>query len=187
MKTLAAVIELSGKMKEEAYESLRRLKEVQNISFIYENSPCPHLMLVSGIPFDDRHLMERALDSICSHQNNFDIIGNGLGIFVREQPVLYIRWSIDQKIINLQKSLLTELRLPTDFNWIAKTSLAYKDTSYSKLEQSLTLLMDLEYSSTLVVSSIALYQLEQGKREIKLKDYKFCSTVSRNHKSSFYS
>jgi hypothetical protein len=171
LKYLAVVIELSGSMKEFAVEAWKRLKNEQNISFISDNSPCPHFMLVSGVTFDELDRLRGILTEVSSITPSCKIKGNGLGVFVREQPVIHIRWNLSPNIISLQQEIQDHLGQNADPNWVAKSSLAYKDSSYENLKLSLELLSGIDFNLTMDVNSIAIYQYGEGECEKKLREY----------------
>jgi hypothetical protein len=171
MKLLAVIIELNSTMKTTALEAWKRLKDKQNISFISDNSPCPHFMLLSGISFERLSQLRKILNELASEHSPCQIKGNGIGVFVRDTPVIHIRWNICSNIISLQQDISCQLCNEADQNWVAKSSLAYNDSSYESLNESLGLLSDLDFESYMHVESIAIYQIETDRPEKKLYEF----------------
>ncbi|MBA6302935.1 hypothetical protein [Colwellia sp. MB02u-14] len=171
MKLLAVIVELNSTMKTNALEAWKRLKDKQSISFISDNSPCPHFMLLSGVSFDRLSQLRNILNELASEHPRCQIKGNGIGIFVRDTPVIHIRWNICPNITSLQQDILCQLCNEVDQNWVAKSSLAYKDSSYESLNVSLGLLSDLDFESYMHVESIAIYRIETGRPEKKLYEF----------------
>ena len=173
MKSYAIVIELTENIRLEAISAMKKLKHEQKISFIYENTPCPHFMLVNNLKFKDLDKTKIALKSLCLSQKNFKVKSNGLGIFVKEKPVLYIRWLITENLTLFKKKVYNEIGINEDLNWIPKSTLAWKDTTYQTLEKSLLLLLTFNFELVLNVSSVCLYQFEEKKKEKKINEFIF--------------
>jgi len=57
-------------------------------------------------------------------------------------------------------------------NWEAKTTLAYKDTDYKQLGEILLKMKELKFEFELKVQSLALYQIDDGKPEVKISESK---------------
>ena len=61
----------------------------------------PHITLESNICCEHEEL-SKIISVISKNVSNFSISGNGLGVFVVETPVVYIRWTINNNLLHLK-------------------------------------------------------------------------------------
>ena len=180
MKYFAITINLNGELEQRARESWLLLKQHLSIKFISSNSPCPHITLESGFYGDQNSVLE-AMSEVAKNTLPFTIKANGLGVFVQESPVIYIRWVNNKNLIQVRKALSKELiersrDNPTDSilgyqvnaNWVPKSTLAFKDSSYDTLPKALRILKPLFFDSILEVKKMALYEYAEGQPENQL-------------------
>ena len=164
---LAFVIELNGGIESSAREAWRALDNELNIHYIANSTPCPHLTLAAEFT-GDINAIAQMTQGLCQQVTPFTIDSAGLGIFLTQSPVLYIRWTLIEELIQLQKMISTELTLATqsgivdgynaNLNWIAKSTLAFQDTAYEDLPRILELLRHFNFVQRMKVTEISLYR-----------------------------
>ena len=113
----------------------------------YDASEDIELDIVETYEFiiNDLDYFQSSLTTALKNIPAFTIIGRGLGIFVAETPVIHIRWNINEKLLQFKHLVSNFLdhsqnervisNYSIDLNWIPKTTLAYKDTSYKDLSK----------------------------------------------------
>ena len=177
------VIELQGEMEAHTRSALKNLKDELNVDFISSRSPSPHITLESGFHSDSNSL-ERLLRDIMKQSNSFYINGNGLGVFVSKTPVVHIRWQHNERLLNLKQTLSNALQRAFERNeitefkknidWVAKTTLAFQDSSYENLYFILNTLQSNHFNMEMLIDGICLYEysIEEG-HEKKLAFFPF--------------
>lgn len=111
------------------------LKNEYDVDFIYSRSELPHLTLISSIEDNNQNFLVNYLNKKIHLINSFELITNGIGIFVLNTPLVYMRWwkniyleeirnSLYEEIINMD---LIKNYDVTNINWIPKTSICYRD------------------------------------------------------------
>tara|TARA_B100001123_G_C15307654_1_gene1023248 strand:- start:425 stop:958 length:534 start_codon:yes stop_codon:yes gene_type:complete len=155
-----------------------------NNTFPLNLSPATRLVLIltleSGFYGDQNSVLE-AMSEVAKNTLPFTIKANGLGVFVQESPVIYIRWVNNKNLTQVRQALSKELiersrDNPTDsilgyqvnVNWVPKSTLAFKDSSYDTLPKALRILKPLFFDSILEVKKMALYEYAEGKPENQL-------------------
>ena len=166
-KRLAFVIELNGDMESSAREAWRVLDKELNIHYIANSTPCPHLTLAAEFTGDINAIAQMA-QNLCQRVIPFTIDSAGLGIFIAQSPVLYVRWTLTEELIQLQKMISTELTMATqagivdgynaNLNWIAKSTLAFQDTTYEDLPRMLELVRHFNFTQHMQITEISLYR-----------------------------
>jgi 2'-5' RNA ligase len=179
MKYFAIVIDLNQELEKHAREEWRLLEEQFSIQFISKNSPCPHIAIESGLYGDENKVLE-IMQEVASQSPPFTIMGNGLGVFVGQTPVIHIRWVNNKSLINLRikfgEAFEKQCQAPNGTlsgyrenpDWLPKTTLAYKDSSYENLPDVLKLLQRMPFDSKLEVSQLTLYEYSEGNPEKQL-------------------
>jgi 2'-5' RNA ligase len=178
----ALVINLIGNSKKEAINAWKVLKEVHSIKYISSRSPCPHITLQSDFEIINIDLFKIHFSKFCQSQKIFKLTSIGLGVFIRETPVIHIRWSKNKELNLLQKKLrkflvsIEKQKLISnyfdDLDWIPKTTLAYKDTNYNNLNELILLVNENNFIRTMNVLSISLYEYSNDLGENKLETFK---------------
>jgi len=176
LKHFAIVINLENPILAEVENSWHVLQEF-GMQFISSRSKMPHIALVSS-HIDDAQLLSKKMVDIVNVINCFDIKSNGLGVFVRKTPVIYLRWYLNQELYNLYNKMAQLLKNQGDMltdstqadQWLPKTTLAFHDTNYNKLELILKKLNRFNYEQTMSVKSLSLLELTT-ERESELEKY----------------
>ena len=131
--------------------------------------------------------MERfhsALGLALCNTSRFVLEARGLGIFVERSPVLHVRWKINEELYILRNRIhecLVDLQkegtvsgYQADLNWLPKTTLAFRDTSYDNLPLVLNSIQGIDLSGSVQVDKLSTYKysLKHGESltgETKLK------------------
>lgn len=181
-KGLAVVVELQGQLEGLARKVWKELEEEVCVKYIPSLSPAPHIALEYGFKAEYNRL-EELLTNVSSRFSSFSINGMGLGVFVDDTPVVHIRWQMNKHFLGLKNTLSTGLlrankqgfitEYESDENWQAKTTLAYKDSSYEKLNQILSIARPYNFRQKMIVNGISLYEYSNEKGEQKLDFFPF--------------
>lgn len=180
MKYFAITINLNGELEQLAREGQQLLKKHLSIKFISTNSPCPHITLEGGL-YGNQNSVLTAMSEVANKTLPFSIKANRLGVFVQESPVIHIRWVNNKALIQLRQELAEKLiersnDNPSDsisgyqgnVDWLPKSTLAFKDSSYDTLPEALRILKPLVFDSILEVKKLALYEYSDGQPEKQL-------------------
>ena len=174
----ALVLELDGEMLDEARKAWILLKEKFAIQYISKNSPCPHMTLASGIQADTDALVD-CLRDVASKFQSLEMEGNGIAVLVVESPVIFIRWKLTQAMTELrntlQASLMDAQKIKYELccDWLAKTSLAYKDSGYENLGEILKTLSALNFYQNMTCSKLGIYDYSDALGERKVDELSF--------------
>jgi len=154
------------------------LSEKYNLKYLSSHSACPHITISSG-KCVSRERFKKAVYSCLPHCRPITIKSNGIGIFVKEAPVIYIRWFLSKELNEL--CLLIQKRLrnvwsETDKSssrevWMPKSTLALKDTCYDQLPLVLGDLNVYNFKQGMVVDKLTLIEMES--KEIVIEEISF--------------
>ena len=169
-KLYAIAIQLNCCMEKENRQAWHMLDDKFGLKYISSRSDTPHLTILHDFKAE-KQLMCTELEELSKKLTTFKITGNGLGIFVSSTPVIYIRWDINQQLLDLADSLRNHLSFvdkKINLNWIPRSTLAFKDTNYDNLSQILMELQKLDFKREMVVDTLCLieYSLEMGEKII---------------------
>ena len=167
MKYLAVVIPLSGALLAQTLKCWDMLSEKYNLKYHSSHSVCPHITISSGRCVS-RELFKEAVYSCIPQCTQITIKSNGLGVFVKESPVIYIRWFLSNELNNLSRLFqekLISIWSETDDSsmrelWLPKSTLALKDTSYEQLPSVLDGLTQYNFEQSMVVDKLTLLEIE---------------------------
>jgi len=185
---IAIVITLVDDVLESTFNLLEYFDTKHQIRFIKESQFLPHITLCT------REIEQNSLDSIhgtitklCKEYKTFKIQTNGLGIFLQDQINIHIRWQASKELCCFKDSLESKLDEPwfksNDFNeknsWLAKTSIAYKDVSYtefSKIDFDTIKIKNVDMQ----VKEISIIKFEIGKKETELANFSLNEEKTNN-------
>ena len=116
------------------------LNKTHNINFIEKNSSKPHITLIAGM---HEGAQSELINLLIMEKNNwhpFEMTTKGLGIFLLEKPLIYLRWKNSKELNFFRSEILEKLKIKgilkenIEYNkeWKAKTTIAYKDTEYNR-------------------------------------------------------
>ena len=181
-KRFALVIELSGLMLDSSNLAMKILSDRFSISYISTNSPSPHITIDSGFDITDMRRFHSALDLMVGNIQRFVLEGKGIGIFVERAPVIHIRWRVNEELNSLRSQIyecLVDLQREgvvsgyrADLNWLPKTTLAFRDTSYDNLALVLNSIRDINFSGSFRVDSLSTYGYSLNDGESRMGDIK---------------
>ena len=140
------------------------------VRYISKRSEKPHISLLSGYIKNPNELII-ALDKIKTEP--FHLKTRGLGLFVSDKPLLYVRWQQTKDIINLYKKLDSKLNnffikknSNTEYyNWIPKTTLAFKDLKFKDLKKIERKLRFINIEQNVLIKNIDLMFVDEKKGE----------------------
>jgi 2'-5' RNA ligase len=132
-----------------------------SIRKISSRSVFPHLTLVAGT-VKPSHALASALNDLQDNVRTQSLISDGLGVFVRDTPVIYLRWQHSKELLNLRqiiaKTLESHWVVPHEFcdpqRWVAKTTIGALDTRYEDLGNILAALRQLNFSQDLALERL---------------------------------
>lgn len=170
---IAAVIELGGPMHDEAMNAMKALQQRFGIDFILNGAAAPHIMLSSGRCGDAGAVVE-SLRSALADTGPFDLTADGLGIFVRETPVVHVRWRATDELAALQRACASTLArscqeqgaYTSPVEWQAKATLAFNDISYVQLSDVLEVLRTFDFTQVMRVEHVAVHRIETARDSV---------------------
>ena len=146
------------------------LKNQFNIKYVSTRSEKPHISLHSGY-VENINEIKKILNK--TKTRPFYLSTRGLGLFLNKKPLLYIRWQQTEDIFNLYKILdkkinffFIEKNLHTKiFNWIPKTTLAYKDLKFKDLSKIEKKFKFINIEKKVLIKKIDLMLVDEKKGE----------------------
>lgn len=175
-RNYAIVINLGGNMLVAARKGWYALRDKFHVEYISSRSSCPHITLSAGnctLPETD---VVGLVKEIAAGVRSFEISGRGLGIFVLETPLVYVRWVLSGELNDLYAMFQGSLKgiwgeLETSYSpemWLPKTTLAFRDISYDQLPKVLAELQKFEFAQPMLVQKLSLLAFgEQGESLIE--------------------
>lgn len=152
--------------------------EKKSINFQKKNQSNSHITLCIGqVNKKDLNLIIVRLREVLATFNLFKIKTNGLGLFLKDNINLHIRWNKNKNLIKLKNSIEKKLKSIWKENlkynnryvWIPKTSLAYKDLNYLSLNQIDFSLIDFN-KKEMYVKEVSIIEFNLNKKEKVLKE-----------------
>ena len=175
MKHLAVVIPLNNTLLSQTLKCLDLLSGKYSLKYHASHSSIPHITITSGRCVS-RKIFQKAVYSCIPQCRKITIRSNGLGIFVKEVPVIYIRWFLSKELSNLcrlfQERMLSIWSRIDDTSvegvWLPKSTLALKDTSYEQLPSVLEDLAQFNFQQNMLVDKLTLLEIES--KEIVIEE-----------------
>ena len=171
----AIVIELEGNILESIKKAQQLLAKEFGISYIADSSPCAHITLESDFIINDFNSLKKALGHLGRELSRFEVQAVGLGVFIANTPVVHIRWRNSISLLSLKRRLEVLMQslcvsnvvanYSVDMDWLAKTTLAYADTTYENLSAVILSLQNFDFDLTTLVSGVSIYSYIPGKEE----------------------
>lgn len=176
---IAIVIDLVDDVLTQYMKIVNDLDNYLNINFIKKSQQKPHCTLCVGeVKIDELDDFVKEVKTFCSNYKIFEIETNGYGIFLNTDLNLFLRWKLGDEFIKFKTELEMYLKLVWNpdirYNqfsyWIPKTSLGYKDLTYSKLKE-------IDFDSfkfnhmKMLVKQISIIKFEDGKSEIIIDSF----------------
>ena len=169
-KNIALTIPVSGSLLKVILEAQEILMKQFKISYQYEMQAKPHINLFSGKV--NNILILKQFLSKSSYKNNFEIESNGIGIFVFNHPVIYVRYKLSEAMVNIRNSLFFSNKIWETIDnsvskdlWIPKTSIALNDTKLENLSQVLQSISNLNFNHKFNFKNFSFIKYQTGKKE----------------------
>ena len=177
MINISINIPLQGKALDSVLIAQKILNEEMNISFQKRNQSVPHINLLSG-KITQIDIQRLKTDIIKFNKKiirkNFNIKTNGLGVFIIDKPVIYVRYYRFRLFLAIRRFLTLGKYFNTLDNstatkiWTPKTTIAHKDTSLENLSNILLLLNKINFYEDFNVKKINLTSFSSNKPEITI-------------------
>ena len=177
MINISINVPLQGKALDSVLIAQKILNEEMNISFQKRHQSVPHINLLSG-KITQIDIQRLKTDIIKFNKKiirkNFNIKTNGLGVFIIDKPVIYVRYYrfrlflAIRKFLTLGKYFNTLDNSTTTKIWTPKTTIAHKDTSLENLSNILLLLNKINFYEDFKVKKINLTSFSSNKPEITI-------------------
>jgi hypothetical protein len=168
----AVLLEIEGEMLKKAKNVQKQLSEKFDIKYILDSSPRSHITLESGFTINNFNHFKQNIISLCQKTACFSLQAKGLGVFIADKPIIYIRWWNNIKLFSLKNQLQDILNTSSvnnivdnysiDLDWLPKTTLAYGDTKYENLSGVIKTIRELDFIESTKISSISIYSYLQG-------------------------
>ncbi len=165
---IAIILTFENKFNNKIFNIWKILDKKYNIRYLSTHSPKPHLTLISGQTKSKERLIEK-LNKIKIHR--FRLRKIGLGIFANREPLLYLRWEVNDILSKIQKKIRIKFKnfffknLNNQRIWIPKTSIAYKDFNYKKMDKILENLNYFNKKEHILVRKIEVLEINKKKGE----------------------
>ena len=172
---IAVAIALVDEALKQSKELMNYLEEKYKIGFVKNSQHSPHITLCIGVISEDKlTLLFESLKDVLKDEM-FVISTNGLGIFLGEKPNLHIRWRQNDKLHKLKHLIQERLKdvwqedtfYNDTNNYLAKSSLAYDDFSYTHLSSMNFDKIKIK-NVDMQVREISIIQFENGQQEREL-------------------
>ena len=172
-KQISIALGFEGSLNNKLKSSWDILKEEFNIHYISQNNCKPHISIHAG-SIKESSLRGLAIKLKKLKFRKFKIKSPGAGIFISKKPILFIRWETNSIIKKYKEIIRTDLKnffikeniYTNDDLWIPRSTIAYKDTSYSNLEGIFNRLKFLFKKHTVEASHILLIDYSKNKEVI---------------------
>ena len=177
MINISINVPLQGKALDSVLIAQKILNEEMNISFQKRHQSVPHINLLSG-KITQIDIQRLKTDIIKFNKKiirkNFNIKTNGLGVFIIDKPVIYVRYYRFRIFLAIRRFLILGKYFNTLGNstttniWTPKTTIAHKDTSLENLSNILLLLNRINFYEDFKVKKINLTSFSSNKPEITI-------------------
>ena len=165
---IAVVLNLDNKLLKKVYDAQEILLNELEIKHQIINQSHPHINIFSGDIKDS--FLDEFINTIkdfnkTNNKIKYKINSNGLGVFVFDNPVIYVRYKnshifdklrsfLFKKNIywkNLDKTIKRDL-------WLPKTTIAHKDTNIKNLSSALKYIQHLNFVDSIEFKKLSLIE-----------------------------
>lgn len=135
---IAITLSFESNFNKKLIDCWKILREDFGIKYISSRSKKPHIGMINGYVND----LENFINTFEKlNFKKFYLRSKGLGLFLNEKPLLYLRWEQSEEAINLYKILDKNLnfffvnkKTCSKFSdWVPKTSIAYYDLKLNQV------------------------------------------------------
>ena len=157
----------------------KKLDKKYKINYLFNNSVGPHITLTNTFKLKKKIDIKKIFFELKKiRKKNFLMKFKNLSIFFGDTPAHVLRWQHNQEIIALKNSVEDILmktkkqnlipKFERNIEFIAKTTVAYKDTNIDNLEKISKLLRNSKLPKICEVDNICLYGCRPYIDEIEL-------------------
>ena len=176
----AIEIPLQGEIKRVAQIGVQKVKGDLGLNKEIESFK-PHICLSAGWCSNEKLLCAK-FEKIAERCSSFQINSYGLGVFITEKPVIYIRWLQSTKLMSFFRDIYADFsqtwsRLYPNYHeemWIPKASLFTDGIDYSQLASILRRLKEFDFKQSMIVDKLTLDRIDE-KNVVTLKEIKLQS------------
>ena len=162
-------IKLNYRAKDKINKILKKIKNKLNVSFILTKSSGPHIAITNIFKIENEKKISKVLQELEKINNkSFKLKFKNISIFFGDTPSHVIRWEHNKEIILLKdkiEKILKKLeriniikKFTINLNFLAKSTVAYKDTNYKNLVPILKIISKSKIPSYCNVDNICLYR-----------------------------
>ena len=176
-KLYAITLRLKGQYYNKILKSWSILDKKLKINYLSSRSPKPHITVISGYSKNEIQIIKKVQRVKIK---KFSIKSIGLGLLLKNEPLVYVRWEMNdeikklhQKIVkNFNKKLFKQTKFTKDPYWLPKTSIAYKDFKLKEVKTVYKYLKNLSKSLTVTINKIELMTVssQNGEKIIFSRD-----------------
>lgn len=160
----------------------RKIEKKFNVNYIYRRSKLPHITLVASFEEKDQDKLFNYLEKKVNNINSFELISNGIGIFILKTPLIYIRWFKNIYLEKIRSEIYDEIlkmgildnKDITNINWIPKTTICYKDIKLNHYFLNILKIIRISYKEDMkcIINSLAIIKYNKKGEEL-IKKYQF--------------
>lgn len=170
---LAITILLTGNALGEAQKIQQTFSERCQTAFC-ENNSVPHITLIAGIKDTRLGSLKVILEAKANVFEPVTLRTKGIGLLALQSPLVYLRWSENAKLnesrLALKKCLIESkiIEKGSEYNddWILKSTVCYRDTTYSlDLIKAVEQCSLAHTESTMRTESLCITRYEEGTQE----------------------
>ena len=163
-KLYALVLTFEKKFCERIFYAWKKLNDKFGIKYISSRSPKPHITVLSGY-VDKPDLFINKLKK--TKLKKFYLCKLGIGLLAQNDPLLYLRWEYNKKLIKIFHYLNNNFynffhyKKKQDFSfWMPKTTLIYKDFKYKDMNKVMFKLKTLSNKEKILISNLELMEVD---------------------------
>ena len=169
---IAIVLTFDKKFNKELINLWKVIDKKFNINYIGSHSSKPHITLLSGHILDISKL-KKVLEK--KKYFSFSLTSPGIAIFAKKlNPLIYIRWKLSNDLLNIYKEIykstariFSDLSENTEFSlWVPKTTIAYKDFGYKKLNLILKEIYKINFKKKIDIKKLEVMKISSRGEKI---------------------
>ena len=163
-KLYALVLTFEKKFCKKIFNVWKQLNNKFDIKYISSRSPKPHITVLSGY-IEKPNLFINKLKKI--KFKKFYLCNIGIGLLAQKDPLLYLRWEYNEKLIkifhflndNFYKFFHNKKKQKFSY-WMPKTTLVYKDLKYKDIKKVIDKLKILSNKDKILISNLELMEVD---------------------------
>ena len=165
---IAVVLTFKGKLNDNFFK-IKKIFSENDINYLNKKSAKPHLTIASG------HINKNKILKLCQklkkkRMKYLKLRSIGLNMILSNEPLIYIKWNLDDDLINFHqdinivcKEFFKDKSINSSLNnWLPKTSLAYKDITYTKLPRIMKQLKKFDLYKSVKAENLEIMEITQA-------------------------